>query len=513
MRLVGLAAALKPYLIVFTASACTLIIEIVAGRILAPVIGVSLFTWTSIIGIVLAGISAGNYLGGRIADRFPWPTTLGIILLAGGISSIGIVPLVDLVAGVFADLPIIPRIVLLTTVLFLLPSLILGMVTPVVIKLQLRDLSRTGNVVGQIYAVSTAGSILGTFITGFVLIQWMGTRAILLSVSIVLVVMALAFGSLLRRPRAAMATALLAMAGLYVAVMAYSLVGHKLTSTCLRESSYFCIKVREEERDDGLTVRTLILDSLVQGYAVLEDPSVLIYSYQKVFGDLAFYVGQRRPDMRVLFIGGGSYTLPRYLELAYPESSLEVVEIDPEVTEVAYDYLGLWRDTRIVTYNEDARTKLQELRPASYDLIIGDAFNDVSVPYHLTTLEFNEMVRSLLREDGIYAVNVVDKLYSGGFLRAFVNTMRRTFPYVYVMRDNDRWQSDDRYTYVVVGSMRPLEQEAIEEANRDFGREPTLRFMPRGAFDQWLNGRRALLLTDDYVPVDNLLAPLYLESR
>lgn len=165
------ATSVQPYLVVFAASGCTLVIEIVAARLLAPTIGVSVYTWTGIIGVVLAGISIGNYLGGRLADRFPLPATLSSILLAGGVSSLGVLALVGIVSESFDALPQVPRIVFVSATLFLLPSLILGMVTPVVIKLRLRDLAKTGNVVGRIYAVSTAGSIFGTFITGFVLIQ------------------------------------------------------------------------------------------------------------------------------------------------------------------------------------------------------------------------------------------------------------------------------------------------------------------------------------------------------
>ena len=123
-------ASLKPYIVVFTASACILVIEIVAGRILAPVIGVSLYTWTSIIGIVLAGISLGNYLGGRIADWRPDPTTLGLILLAGGVSSLAILPIFALVSDLFDSVPILPRIVLIVTSLFIAPSIILGWSPP-----------------------------------------------------------------------------------------------------------------------------------------------------------------------------------------------------------------------------------------------------------------------------------------------------------------------------------------------------------------------------------------------
>ncbi len=501
-------ASLKPYLIVFTASACTLIIEIVAGRILAPTIGVSLYTWTSIIGIVLAGISLGNYLGGRIADRRPSPTTLGVILLASSVASISILPIDSFASDLFLSLPIIPRIVALTVTLFLIPSIILGMVTPVVIKLRLSDLSQTGNVVGKIYAVSTAGSILGTFLTGFVLVQLLGTRMVILIVSLILLALALAFGSLWRvwKPAAA-------LAAVFAGIVTLSVFADAIESECTRESNYFCIKVRARDIEER-EVRILYLDALLHSYVDVEDPLFLHYSYEKVFGDVAAAIAHDKPDMDSLFIGGGGYTMPRFLEVMFPESSVEVVEIDPEVTEVAAVYLALPRDTAIVTYTEDARTKLQELPRGKYEFIVGDAFNDVSVPYHLTTLEFNRMVRALLSEDGVYAINVVDKMHSGRFLRSVVHTLRQTFPHVHVLRSDSQWDSDHRYTFVVTASLEPVRAERIAEANRALGRDASAtQFMPMQEFTRWLNDERKVALTDDFVPVDGMLAPLYLESR
>ena len=412
--MIALLRSLKPYVIVFTASGCTLIIEIVAGRILAPTIGVSLYTWTSIIGIVLAGISAGNYIGGRLADRYPSPSTVGLILLAGGVASLAILPVDHFVSDRFLVLPIIPRIVLLTVVLFLVPAVILGMVTPVVIKLRLADLAETGNVVGKMYAVSTAGSILGTFLTGFVLVQLFGTRLVILIVSLMLIAMAIVIGDLWR---VRIASAVLGLAG--VAIIAVSIVGESLESECIRESNYFCIKVRARDIEDR-EVRVLYLDALVHSYVDTDDPLFLHYSYEKVFGDLATVVAHNDPDADTLFIGGGGYTMPKFMEKLFPETNLEVVEIDPEVTQVAHEYLALPLNTSIITYPEDARTKLQELPRGKYEYVVGDAFNDVSVPYHLTTLEFNEMVRGLMSDNGVYAINVVDKMYSGRFLRSMV---------------------------------------------------------------------------------------------
>ncbi|HZT82011.1 MAG TPA: fused MFS/spermidine synthase, partial [Gemmataceae bacterium] len=198
------------YLVVFIASGCTLILEIVAGRIVAPVVGVSLYTWTSVIGVVLAGISLGNYAGGLVADRWVARRTLGVILALGGISSLAVLPLTRLMTDLHypAGTSLVTKIVVMTAVIFFPPAFVISMTTPVVIKLSLEDLGQTGGVVGRIYAVSTCGSILSTFLTGFVLIASFGTRTIVLGVGIVLLVLAVTFGGLLTgdRQRAAMTT-------------------------------------------------------------------------------------------------------------------------------------------------------------------------------------------------------------------------------------------------------------------------------------------------------------------
>ena len=498
---------LASYVIVFTASACGLSIEIVAGRILAPTIGVSLYTWTSIIGIVLAGISVGNFVGGVAADRFPRRPFLGLVLLASGVSSLGILPLIDVTANALDGLPIVPRIVVLTTVLFFPPSVILGMVTPIVVKLRLRSLARTGNIVGATYAVSTAGSIFGTFITGFVLIQWIGTRSIIVAAAVVLLVLAVAFGRLWEvKIASGLLTALL------VAVAVLTVRMDVLNSICMVESSYFCIRVSVRE-EAGRTVSVLILDKLVHSYVDLDDPTFLVYGYEKVLGDLSVYMGDRDPQFRSLFIGGGGYTMPRFIEDRFPDSVVEVVEIDPAVTEVVHRHLGMPRDTAIVTYNEDARTKFLDLPEGRYDLVIGDAFDHFSVPYHLTTLEFNERVNELLKDGGLYTLNVVDKLHSGRFLRAVVHTLQQTFDYVYLLRNSDRWDADLRHTYVVAASNEAVPFAKVAEANARAGRgRLVLHVMPAGAFHDWIAARENILLTDDFVPVDNLLAPLFVED-
>src|SRR6185369_15930060 len=166
----------------------------------------------SIIGVCLAGISAGNFLGGMLADKFGSRRTLGIILLCGGLFSLVILPLAAMNLTTFLprssgvdllrqDVWLIMRIVMLTALLFLPPTLVLGMVSPIVIKLALTDLRQTGSIAGKIYAFSTVGSIFGTFLTGFYLVSTFGTRAIVLGVSIILIGMAFVFGELVGRKK------------------------------------------------------------------------------------------------------------------------------------------------------------------------------------------------------------------------------------------------------------------------------------------------------------------------
>src|SRR4030043_1651670 len=185
---------IKAVFVVFIASFCTMVIELVAGRIMAPYVGVSLYTWTSIIGVVLAGISIGAYLGGLLAALYPHPSPLGWLLFISGLGAFSIAPLTNLVGGAHFETSLMVRILLITTIIFFVPSCILGMISPVVVKLALKNLEKTGHVVGKIYAFSTLGSILGTFATGFFLISWMGTRTILLTMGVILIVCAPIFG-------------------------------------------------------------------------------------------------------------------------------------------------------------------------------------------------------------------------------------------------------------------------------------------------------------------------------
>ena len=500
-----------PSLIVFISNACVMTIELVAGRIIAPYVGVSLYTWTSVIGVILAGMSVGNYVGGKVADRYASRRTLGVLFGLAGLGSLSILATVNLIGGiglpVINALPLAARMVLFVTAIFFLPSALLGMISPLVVKLTLQDLAKTGNVIGRIYAASALGSILGTFATGYFLIQWFGTRTILFGVGIILLVMALLIGQWSRDQRKpAAAAAILVLAALLLPSQPI------LAGPCLRETNYFCIKIREETRNNE-TVQTLILDRLVHSYTALNDPRKLVYSYEKTSAEVLEYLAQRDGKLDAFFIGGGGYTLPKYVEAVYPGSSIGVAEIDPGVTEIAHDRLGLSRDTSIESINQDARLFLLDLDPAQrYNVVFGDAFNDFSVPYHLTTHEFNQLVRRHLTDDGIYVLNLIDGA-DRPFVGAFLRTLRQTFDYLYFIPTSQNWESLVRNTYVVLASSKPIDTDRLRRATG----EDDLR-----AIDTWLVPQDKLeqvmrngdfVLTDDYAPTDNLLAPMFEASE
>ena len=491
----------QPYAIVFVSSACIMILELVAGRIVAPYVGVSLYTWTTIIGVVLAGISLGNYVGGRLADRWPSPRLLGLLFLTAGMTSF-IVLAVDKLGVRLPTSSIVVQIVVLVTALFFIPCAILGAISPVVAKLAVRDLATTGATVGKIYAAGTLGSIVGTFATGFVLISRFGTHAIVWGVALTLIAMSLLF--LLRRRKVTGVVAVaIVLGGLGLAWQQGWSRG-----PCALETNYFCIKVREEERG-GERVRVLVLDRLVHSFTSMDDPTKLVYGYEQMYAEATAYRAAGRPDLRVLFIGGGGYTFPKYMEATYPGSDLEVIEIDPGVTRIAYDLLGVPADSRIVTRNEDARMVLRQPPDQLFDLIMGDAFNDYSVPYHLTTVEFNELVQQWLAPGGLYMVNIIDGP-RGDFVRAFANTLQQTFPHVYVAPTIDAWRSSPRSTFVLIGADEPLALDELSAFDAGDGQALLARQLLSDAeLAALLAERPALTLTDQFAPVDQLLTPTF----
>ena len=499
------------YIITFIASFCILVIEIVAGRILAPYVGVSLYTWTSIIGVVLAGISIGAYSGGKLADRFPDRKTLGWLLLISGIATLSISPVTNLIAGYHFPTSLMVRILIVTTITFFIPSCILGMISPVVVKLAIQNLEKVGHVVGKIYALSTLGSILGTFTAGFFLISYMGTRHIILLMGGILILTAIIWGSLFKTKKAFGFLLLPSILIWSVYDVAFKPL---LTADTYhyKESDYYTIKLKKALSKDGKTkLKALVLDNLVHSYVNLENPLHIEYKYEKIYSEVLKWKFEKDASFNSLTIGGGGYTFPRYIEAFYTNAQLDVVEIDPEITRIVYTYLGLPRYTRIRSYNEDGRWFVMNCKE-KYDVIFIDAYNDLSIPYHLTTKEFAQLLKNILRPDGILLTNIIDDFQKGAFLPSYIRTLREVFGErnVHLISISPYFDEIGISTFIVLTGRDDVNIRDFESyiKNRIEG-ETISAVVPENFVNEFMKKNYSVVLKDDYAPVDNLIASVF----
>lgn len=468
--------------LVFCTSAAVLVLEILAGRLVAPYVGVSLETYTGIIGTVLAGIALGSAVGGRLADSGDPRRLLGPLLVGGGALALLSLPIVSVVGpGLVAGGA--GAVLFLAAAAFFLPSVVLSAVSPMVAKLRLESLGETGTVVGGLSAAGTAGALVGTFVTGFVLVAALPSRPIVIGVGTALVVAGLVLWWRLRgappgRP-------------VLLGVLVTSGLGVAFPSPCEVETGYFCVRIDEDE--DRPAGRALFLDTLRHSYVDLDDPTYLEFRYARLFADVVEAEIPTGP-VGALHVGGGGFSLPRWLAATRPGSDSLVLEIDDELVGIAEERLGLVQGPELRVQVGDARSSLVGEDDDAYDLVVGDAFGGLSVPWHLTTVEFLEEVDRVVADDGVYVLNLID----GGpdrFLRAELATMQRVFDHVMAIAP-----TDDRLrpaNWVLVASDRPLRL-GQGDVDADDG-----RVLGEQDVDDLVDGARAL--TDDFAPVEQLL--------
>ncbi len=473
--------------LVFVTSASVLILEILAGRLLAPYLGVSLEVFTGIIGVILAGIALGAWVGGRAADRGDPRRLIGPLLVAGGITAVASPLIVDLVGPTVATGPV--SIVMITTLGFFAPAAVLSAVSPVVVKIQLASLERTGSVVGTYSAIGTGGALFGTFVTGFVLIAAFPTRPIVIGVGVVLVVLGVALWT---------GRTVWAATGALGAVLALSVLVSAAGGPCDVETGYHCAVVEvDPDRPSG---RLLVLDRANNSYVDLDDPTHLEFRYLRVMV-AAIDVETPNGPLEVVSIGGGGFTLPGYLGSTRPGSRQVVLEIDESLLELGRRELGLSPEVAVVV--DDARRSIETVPAGSADLVVGDAFSGLTVPWHLTTVEFLEEVSERLTPEGIYAVNLIDHS-TLGFARAEAASMVEVFANVAVFAPADYLAGATGGNFVLIGSNAPIDVGAVEARIRENG---GLEVGIAGAdLAGFIAGARPLV--DDFAPVDQLIANL-----
>ncbi len=522
---------------VFLSGAAIMTVELVASRLIARFLGSSLYTWTGVLGVILAGMSLGNYLGGRMADTARnLPGRIAAMFFAGAAACLAILWL-NAWAGssvLLMGLSWPVRILLHMAWAFLLPATVLGTISPMVAKLAIERAAHTGRAIGTLYAWNAVGSIAGTFVTGFYLTAWMGSVRIVVGMALLLALLGAAYAVSARRAKGAVAGAAAGLAlflGLFllavlpgegVAALAYSL---KLrdgsadpNAIFFSETQYQFVVVTSEPGNPSH--RYFTQDKLRHSEVDLNDLSDLKYPYMRIYDALVNQkLGKNAEPVRLLLLGGGGYVFPNYLYRARPGSEIVVVEIDPGVTKAAQEAFGLPADAPIEIHHLDARNYIADaLRknraaPGSvppFDFIICDSVSDYSVPYQLTTQEFMEQVKQLLKPEGVYAMNLIDAYEVGGFMNAVAQTFATVFPHrgaVSAVRE-----LGPRNTTVFVGSAAPLALEGIGEWTSRPGAFDG-RVLAEADFADLRARNGECVLTDDWAPVENLLAPIVYLDR
>ena len=384
-------------LVVFTAGAATLATEIAASRLLAPYFGSSTIVWANIIGLILLYLSIGYWLGGKVADRRPDPHLLGrmiiVAALAVAVTPFVSRPILDLaLRGLDAvSVGAVVGSFFAALALFAVPVTLLGAVSPFAIRLALVDVGEAGTVAGRLYAISTVGSIVGTFLSAIVTIPLLGTQRTMLGAAVLLVLAA----ALLLGSRWQLLT--LAVAGLlFIPAGTVKATSGLLFET---ESSYQYIQI--VERADGS--RALKLNEGVAVHSVWHRDSVLTGGVWDTF--LLVPPLLDRPVERMLVIGNAGGTVARAFGELYPEVEIDGVEIDGEVTEAGRRYMGLGDNPRLNVVTADGRPYL-ELTDRTYDVIVVDAYHQPYIPFQLATREFFAAAREHLRPGGVVALNV-----------------------------------------------------------------------------------------------------------
>jgi len=491
--------------IVFVSGGVLLVLEIIASRLLAPFFGNSVYVWGSLIGVFLAGLSAGYFLGGRVADRWPSPALFAVLIFAAGVLTFPIP---------FVATPVMQAIVLrdygprvnplaAATVLFLLPTIVMGMVSPFAVRLRARTVTTVGNVAGVLYALSTLGSIVGTLLAAFVLINLYGVRAIIHGLGLLMILLAGA-GLLFARRRAAAAVTVVLLA---LAVWAVATASPDVAAAVVfqRDTVYHRISVSDEGR-----VRYLRLDNYWQSAIDLDEPTRTVFAYSDYLHLPLLFVPQMR---RVALIGLGGGTVPRDYIRDYPQVEVHVAELDPAVIEAARLLFSLPDDARLRVSAADGRLFL--LRTAErYDAIMLDAYLIDTIPFHLATAEFFRLAAARLAPGGVVASNVIGALEGedSRLFRAIYKTFRSVFSSVYVFPvGHGSFSSAEMLrNIIIVGSMEPSVPAAEVQARASrlaagVVRLPGFAEAAATLYGGTIRTEDVPILTDDFAPIDALI--------
>jgi spermidine synthase len=495
--------------LLFTAlvtGAVVMALEILGSRLLAPVFGNSLFVWGALIGVILAAMSSGYAFGGWISDRYRGGAVLaGLLLFSGGWTFLvawASQPVLFQVEKLIED----PRWgpTLAATVLLAPPAFGLSGVLPAMLRLAVADMDHLGRHTGRMIALSTVGSLLGTWGTAFFLLSWIGSQALVAWLGTVQVALGISWLWLAKPVRFATTMA----AGVLLSSLLGALALHpvqKLQPPVYQEDSpYQQVRIRDDQ-----LFRYLVLDRTFHAVMWKADPISLFLPYSQL---MVASLAMTPEPKRGLILGHGGGSLAKWLARYHPALELDVVEFDPVVVRMAEAYFDYRPPANHHVYVKDGRAFLNATDHV-YDVIWIDAFARHMIPFHLTTAEFFETVRAHLSPDGVVAVNLASSGEGGDTARAqaVARTMSRAFPVIETYAVKGPWKGgQDKAENLIFFGGGPVERGGADRMiakvtemalNERLPMESIALLATRRA-EPWARG---VVLTDDFAPYDLLI--------
>jgi spermidine synthase len=489
---------------VFVSGAVVMALELVGSRILAPVFGDSIFVWGALIGVVMAALSLGYFVGGRMADRRPNYGVFSMILISAGV----LIMLIPLSSPFILEVVYLSGVgdrygpILASLLLLAAPTTLLGMISPYSVRMSAESIFNLGGISGSLYSISTAGSIFGTFFTVFVLIPSFGVRQIVFSLGVVLIAVAVVGMTLVEKGIIFTLILVLMTPSLFTGGGPF--LGISGNTVSRKDTPYSTLTVIDM---DAKGTRTMYLNNMPHSAMYLNGSNRAVFRYTDYF-NVAFLFNPGAE--RVLFIGGGGFSGPNQFLEHYPNATIDVVEIDPDVVAVAKDYFGVTDDPRMRTFMMDGRSFFRDA--GTYDVVILDAYSKTYVPFHLMTLEFFESLDEHLAPGGVVVSNLISSLIgdTSDLLKAEVNTIAGVLPQIYLFPTRSG-QLSLLQNIILVATKSPLrlsEADLMEAAvTHPLEGVPLVRYAD-SLFSFELTSDSELVLTDDYAPAEDLLNPI-----
>lgn len=483
----------------FLAGFSIMVVELISSRIVAPIIGASVFTWTSVIGLTLLGLAIGGWVGGKIADeitKYP-PLSFAFFFSAFFVS---IIPILAQHTKFItsASTSILQLNLLVSIYLFFIPASCIGTIQPLILKKFANEFSQIGSTYGTLSAAWSIGSLLGVFLTGFFFISTIGSAETIWFVSCILFFL----GTIYAFPNKKLCIFFISL--FFVVILLYSSTQTSNANILFeKETDYYSVKVIDANIPNYGQSRLLFLDFDIHSFEPLEHRLSYVQNYTDISPIFSYF----KKDLQdILVLGAGAYTLPKKLKKFYTDSNVVVVETDPSLIEIGEKFFNV-PTHEIKTVINDAKLFITQ-DEASYDLIFGDTYNSyISVPWYLLTREWNNSIQKKLNPGGIYAINFIGSFSGEGsaFTGSIVHTFKKTFPNYYIVSFSQNKSNIQNIVLIGINGDTPFDEEMLITKLRLDGYTKIASFITSKQSVQEVG---SVILTDDFSPTEKLMSPI-----